>query len=169
MRDKILPVFSVLFAVLFVTVSWVACESVERKLDATLTRAGFDAGESARIQGEWRTATTNYKGAIKSWQRALQRVGYYPNSGDEYLVAGNCLQRIRRARAAFECYEAGLRADPNSISLLTCMGDCAYSLGEFEKAYDVLQKSRSIYPLKRDIRPLWKKLRQKELRQTGNE
>ncbi len=159
MRRKGLLVISILLIVLFVFSSWFGVASVMRKLDATLMRAGFEAAEKSKHCGNWEVANRNYRGAIASWQRVLQSVGYYPDLGGEYLVAGNCLQCLLKVRSALECYEKGLLSDPNSISLLSSMGDCTYRLGEYEKAYFLLSKSRSLYPLKTDIRPLWKNLR----------
>jgi len=53
-----------------------------------------------------------------------------------------------------------------SIALLTTLGGCAFRLGEHKKAFSVLQKSRTIFPLKKEVLPLWKKL-DNEIRGAG--
>ncbi len=158
MRHKGLFLLLVIFTLLFVVLSRFAYESVARKLDVSLVRAGFEMGEHARRRGKMKIAAANYRGAIKIWEHALQRVGYYPYSGEGYLIACNCWQRLYLSKVAVECYEAGLLGDPYSITLLTGLGACAYRLGEYDKAFTALKKSRSIYPLKKEVRPLWREL-----------
>ena len=138
---------------------WFGVNSVARRLRVAHMEAQFGAADSALRKGQMQAAGRGYSGALQVWQQALKYGGYYPVLSGEYLIAGNCFQQQRQPRAALECYEKGLTFDPVSISLLTTLGGCAFRLGEYDKAFSALQKSRSIFPLKKSVRPLWKKLK----------
>ncbi len=159
MKGKSPLLISVFFFILFIGLSGFGLNSVGRRLKVSHMEARFGAAESALRQGQMQVAGRGYRGGLEAWHQALELGCYYPDISGEYLLAGNCYQQQRQPRAAIKCYEEGLPCDPVSISLLTTLGGCAFRLGDYEKAFAALQKSRSIYPLKKEVRPLWKKLR----------
>ena len=140
---------------------WFGVKSVARRLRVSHMEARFGSAETDLRHGRMQAAGRGYHGALQAWQQALKHGGYYPVLSGEYLIAGNCYQQQRQPRAALKCYEEGLTHDPESISLLTTMGGCAFRLGEYNKAFSALQKSRSIFPLPQNVRLLWKKLSEK--------
>ncbi len=158
MKRKVALLFSVISFILFVGMGWLGVKSVARRLQVSHMEARFGAADSAVRHGQMQAAGRGYKGALQAWQQVLKYGGYYPILSGEYLIAGNCFQQQRQPRAALKCYEKGLTYDPVSISLLTTLGGCAFRLGEYDKAFSALQKSRSIFPLKKNVRPFWKKL-----------
>lgn len=128
--------------------------------------ARFKAAEAALRQGRLLEAGYDYRRAVQAWQKGAQYSGYYPRICRAYLTAGNSYQQSGRLRAALKCYEEGLSGDPLSILFLTSIGSCAYRLGENKKAFTVLQKSRSIYPLKKSLLPVWVELERENQRVT---
>lgn len=159
MNRKLLVVFSTLFLLLFLGMVWWGSRSVARRLDMMRMESTFQAAEAALRSGRKKFAAQAYRAATAAYQRGLSRGGYYPYGSGEYLTAGNCYQQLRQPRLALQNYEEGLRCNPWSISLLTSLGGCAYRLGEYQTALTVLEKSQSIYPLKKQLRPLLQKLR----------
>ena len=121
--------------------------------------SNFQAAETVLHSGQNKLALQAYRAAIVAFQRGLSRGGYYPVRSDEYLIAGNCYPQIQQPRLALRCYDEGLLNDPWSITLLTSMGGCANRLGEYQVALAALEKSQSIYPLKKKLHPLLQKLR----------
>lgn len=151
-------------------IGWFGVNSVARKLRVSHMEAQFGAAEGDLRHGRMQAAGRGYRGALQAWQQALKYGGYYPILSGEYLIAGNCYQQQRQPRTALKCYEEGLAHEPLSISLLSTLGGCAFRLGEYNKAFSALQKSRSIFPLPQNIRLLWKKLNEKNLMEkTGAE
>ena len=159
MKRKILLAVSGLFFLLFLGMAWFGVNSVVRRLEMTHMESNFKAAEAALRSEEKKFAGQAYRAATLAYQRGLMRGGYYPARSGEYLTAGNCYWQLRQPRAALQCYEEGLRSEPYSIALLTSMGSCAFSLGEQPKALAALKKSRALYPLKKTMRPILRKLR----------
>ena len=148
-----------LFFLLFLGLARLGANSVVRRLDMMHLNSNFQAAEAALRSGQKKLAAQAYRAAMEAYQRGLLRGGYYPLRSGEYLTAGNCYQQFRQPRLALQYYEEGLHCDPWSIALLTSLGDCAYRLGESQKALAALEKSQSIYPLKKKMRPILRKLR----------
>ena len=159
MKRKLLLVVSGLFLLLFLGMAWFGVGSVMRRLEMTRMNSNFQAAEEALRSGRKKIAARAYRKATVAYQRALLRGGYYPAISGEHLTAGNCYWQRRQPRAALQCYEQGLRSEPWSIALLTSLGNCAFRLGEQQKALAALEKSQALYPLKKEVRPLLRKLR----------
>ncbi len=159
MERNLCLAFAGLFLLLFFGMAWFGVSSVARRLDMTHMESNFRAAEEARHGGRKKFAAQAYRAAVVKYRRGLSRGGYYPVKSGESLTAGNCYWQRRQPRAALQCYEEGLRCEPFSISLLSSLGSCAYHLGESEKALVALEKSSSIYPLKKEMRLLLRKLR----------
>ncbi len=159
MKSKLLVVVAGLFFLLFLGIAQLGANSIACRLDAMHLDSNYKAAEAALRSGQNKLARRAYQAAIVAYQRGLSRGGYYPGKSDEYLVAGNCYQQIRQPRLALQCYKEGLNWDPWSISLLTSLGDCADCLGEHQIALAALEKSQSIYPLKKSQRKILKKLK----------
>jgi tetratricopeptide (TPR) repeat protein len=128
-------------------------------MQTTVMEAQFRGAERVLRQGQKQRAGLGYREVLKLWKQRCK--SYYPRISGAYLIAGNAFQQLGQPRTALRCYETGLLNEPNSIALLTTLGGCAFRLGEYEKAFAALQKSNSIYPLKRSFRPIWKKLKDK--------
>ena len=159
MKRKLLLVIAGLFFLLFMGMARLGINSVVRRLDMMHLDSNFQAAEAALRSGQKKLASQAYRAAMAAYQRGLSRGGYYPIMSGEYLTAGNCYQQIRQPRLALQCYEEGLQSDPWSIALLTSLGGCANRLGEHQMALAALEKSQSIYPLKKKQRQLLQKLR----------
>lgn len=158
MKRKSILIIAVLFFLVFLGIGWFGFNSVVLRLHVASMEAQFGAANSALSHGQRQAAVRGYRGALHAWQLGCRHYGYYPRISGAYLIAGNCFQQLHQPRAALKCYEAGLRDNPLSISILTTMGGCAFRLGEYDKAFNALQKSRSIYPLQKKFRLIWKEL-----------
>ena len=159
MKRKLLLAVSGLFFLLFLGMVRFGVGSVMRRLEMAHMESNFQAAEAALRSGRKKIAAQAYRVATVAYQRGLLRGGYYPVRSGEYLTAGNCYWQRRQPRAALQCYELGLRSEPWSIALLTSLGSCAFSLGEQQKALTVLEKSQALFPLKKEVRPVLRKLR----------
>jgi len=166
MKRKSVLIAAVLFFLLFLGLSWFGINTMARRMQIAHMEARFGAAEAALKQGRLQEAGRDYRGAVQAWQKGAQFKGYYPRICRAYLTAGNCYQQSGRLRAALKCYEEGLAGDPFSILFLTTMGSCAYRLGEHKKAFTALQKSSSIYPLKKSLIPIWEELKRENQRIT---
>ena len=157
-------IIATLFFLLFLSLSWFGISSVAKRLQVAHMEARFGAAEKALRHGRRRKAGRNYRGAVQAWQKGERYCGYYPWLYRAYLIAGNSYQQTGKLRAAMKCYEEGLSGDPFSIQFLTTLGSCAHRLGDNKKAFAVLKKSRSIYPLKKSLIPVWEELKRENQR-----
>jgi tetratricopeptide (TPR) repeat protein len=164
MKRKSVLMAAVLFLLLFLGLSWFGINTLAKRMQIAHMEARFGAAEAALRQGRLQEAGRDYRGAVQAWQKGAQFKGYYPRIYRAYLVAGNSYQQVGRLRAALKCYEAGLAGDPFSIQFLTSIGSCAYRLGEHKKAFTSLQKSSSIYPLKKSLVSVWEELKRENQR-----
>ena len=161
MKRKSVLIVAALFFLLFLGLSWFGFNNVVLRFHVAGMETQFGAANAALSHGQRQAAGRDYQGALQSWQLSRKYSGYYPRISGAYLIAGNCFQQLRQPRAALKCYEEGLLNNPVSISILTTLGGCAFRLGEYDKAFAALQKSRLVYPLKRESRLVWKKLQKK--------
>lgn len=164
MKRKSLLIIASFFFSLFLILSWFGISTVAKRLQIARMEALFGAGEVALRNGRRHEAGLDYRGALQAWQKGEKYYGYYPRLYRAYLIAGNCYQQTGRLRAAMKCYEKGLSGDPFSIQFLTTLGSCAHRLGENMTAFEALKKSRSIYPLKKSLVPVWKELKRENQR-----
>ncbi|HDS16244.1 MAG TPA: tetratricopeptide repeat protein [Proteobacteria bacterium] len=148
-----------LFFLVFLAVAWFGWHSLARSLAMTRLKADFAAAEQALGSRQPRLAARACAAGIMAYQRGLEHRVYYPEISSEYLTAGNCYRQLNQPRAALQCYEEGLRYDPWSISLLTSLGSCRFALGEPRQALAALEKSQAIYPVKKELQPLLRRLR----------
>ena len=161
MRRKLLLVCSGALFLLFLVVSWFGWHAVNRQLLLVEMKNHYDIGQQAVRKHQNRKAMYCFGLAIQAWEQAERSPGFLPveNGGfDGFLTAGNSYRMARRLWRARQCYERGLRYDPNSITLLTALGGCAYAMGDLRAAYENLKKSNQKYPLKKRWRPILKKL-----------
>jgi len=158
-KRKMLLVFAGFFLLLFLAGLWLGYESTARRIEMMRMTSDFQAAEAALRSGKKKLASYRYKSALTSFQRNVNRGTYYPEKYSEYLTAGTICQKVRQPRLALQYYRSGLRCNPWSITLLTSLGGCAYRLGEYQTALVALEKSQSIYPLKKVLRPVLQKLR----------
>ena len=147
---------------LFGGLLWFSYNSVTQRIDAMWMSSEFQAAEAAFKSGKAKLAAYTYRQALSAFQRSENYIAYYPARYSDYLTAGNICQKILQPRLALLYYKIGLKYNPWSITLLTSMGGCAYRLGENQTALIVLEKSRSIYPLKKESLRVLQKLRIKE-------
>ena len=159
MRRKISLIFAGFFLLLFLGLAWLGCNSIIRRLDMMSMKSNSQAAEAALHSGNKKFAISAFRAAMVDYRQGLTRDVYYPVISSEYLTAGNACQQIRQPRMALQCYDQGLHYNPWSISLLTSLGGCAYRLGEYRIALAVLEKSQSIYPLKKKLQPVLQKLK----------
>ncbi len=162
MKRKILFMVVGLCLLLFGGLLWLSYNSVMQRIDVMRMSSEFQAAEAAFKSGKNKLAGYTYRRALSAFQRSENYAAYYPAKYSEYLTVGNICQKIRQPRRALHYYKVGLHYNPWSISLLTSMGGCAYRLGEYQTALNVLEKSQSIYPLKKELHRVLQKLRIKE-------
>ena len=169
LRRKILLVAAGLFFLLFLAVSWFGWHSVQRQLLLMEARNHYDVGQRELRKHHYRRASAYFNLAIKTWEKARRMPGFIPveNGGyDGYLIAGNSYLMTRHYLLARQCYEQALKYDPNAITVLSALGSCCYSQGDYENARRFLERSNRIYPLEKRFRKILKKLPELKSRQT---
>ena len=158
MKRKILFPLTGLFLLLFMGLLWLSYNNIGRRIAMMNMELKFQAAKAALHSGKKKFANYSFKSAMFTFQQNEARGVYYPERSSEYFTAGNICQQIRQPRQALQHYKAGLCCNPWSITLLSNMGVCAYRLGEYPTALAALEKSQSIYPLKKKLRPILQKL-----------
>jgi tetratricopeptide (TPR) repeat protein len=167
LQRKILLVTAGIFFLLFLAVSWFGWHSVQRQLLLMEARNHYDIAQRELRKHHYRKAGAYFNLAIKTWGKASRVPGFIPveNGGyDGYLTAGNSYLMVRRYPLARQCYEQALKYDPNAITVLSALGSCAYSLGDYESARKFLEKSNRICPLRKEFRAILDKLQAQERR-----
>ncbi len=63
-------------------------------------------------------------------------------------LAGNLAMTLKNYEQAAEEYQAALKSDPDSVTLLTGLGRAYYQLGEYDKAVDTFRHATEVesYP-----------------------
>jgi tetratricopeptide (TPR) repeat protein len=150
---------------LALAVSWYGWHGVQRQLLLMQVRNHYDMGQRARRRKHGRKARIYFDLALKSWNRARRMPGFLPVENDGFngfLTAGNCYLMTRQFMRARECFAQAYKYDPNSITVLTSLGTCSYLLGEHERARELLEQSNRIYPLKKKLRLVLKKIQEEK-------
>ena len=163
-KPSILLLFSGFLFLLAVGLAFSGWQGCRRRLEIMSLKNFYDVGRQAMKNRQFRRAESDFRFAVKAWERAQKISGpeILPGSRieiDGCLLAGHCYRLLRRLRQAQKCYTRGLQYAPNSISLLTAYGGCAYNLGDYSAALESLEKSNRIYPLKVEMRPILETLR----------
>ena len=163
-RRGVCIILGVLTIILSFVVGRYACLSVSKQAVLCSVQIIHDGGRKCAAENKMSRALKIYAMAVNLYRKCEAYPDFALDNENGFLLVGNCYCGLGQYRNAVEYYERGLKFMPNSIILLTALGNSAAQEGDLGKAILSYRKSLEIFPYSSKVKKSLKDCRRRQLR-----